>query len=193
MLTSGVVWLATGIALVLVSAGCLWRRRSFAETFLRLLLMAYGGVVIAVALFPLPLDPGYLEVLAEYGGRQNNLVPFGTIMGSFAEGWTVFIAQVGGNMLMFFPLGLLVPSIWTRFRRVKTAAGVIIGCSLAVEIAQLLLSTLIGVTYRSFDVDDLVLNTLGGMLGYLCFRLAGWLREKRRSRRVLGGPVVSNE
>ena len=57
------------------------------------------------------------------------------------------------------PLGLLVPRLWPQ-RRLGTVTALGLGLSLLVEACQYLLGT--GVP----DVDDLLLNTLGAMLGY---------------------------
>ncbi len=46
------------------------------------------------------------------------------------------------------------------------------GLSMCVEIFQIL--TKVG----SFDVDDLLLNTMGGILGYILFSICNWIRRK---------------
>lgn len=72
-----------------------------------------------------------------------------------------------GNVLMFIPLGLLLPLRWPRLTMPKAlAAGICI--DLAIEVVQ-------PVFGRSFDVEDLICNTLGILLGvgiYLLLRLA---------------------
>lgn len=75
------------------------------------------------------------------------------------------VVNLAGNILLFLPLGLLLPQAFQKaprlWKTLLTAALLI--C--AVEIAQLL--TLRG----SCDVDDLILNLLGTLLGYGVFRL----------------------
>ncbi|EPY2277852.1 VanZ family protein [Clostridium sporogenes] len=71
-------------------------------------------------------------------------------------------ANILGNILMFGPLGLLLPLLWKCFR--KFFKTVLFGflVSFAIEFSQLFLA-------RGTDIDDLILNTIGTMLGYLAF------------------------
>lgn len=71
-------------------------------------------------------------------------------------------ANIFGNILMFGPLGLLLPLLWKCFR--KFSKTVLFGflVSFAIECSQLFLA-------RGTDIDDLILNTIGTMLGYLTF------------------------
>ena len=71
--------------------------------------------------------------------------------------------QVLGNVLLYLPLGLLLPLVWKRasWWRV-TAAG------LALSLVTELIQPVVG---RSFDVDDLIANTLGALAGYGVFAL----------------------
>lgn len=71
-------------------------------------------------------------------------------------------ANIFGNILMFGPLGLLLPLLWKYFR--KFSKTVLFGflVSFTIEFSQLFLA-------RGTDIDDLILNTIGTMLGYLTF------------------------
>lgn len=69
------------------------------------------------------------------------------------------------NMVLFMPLGFLCPLISKRYQRVKNTLFTGFGLSLTIEIAQLF------TLYRATDIDDLLTNTIGTLLGYLCFRL----------------------
>ena len=70
------------------------------------------------------------------------------------------------NIFLFIPLGFLAPLISKRCQCVKNTLLLGGGLSLAIEIAQLF------TLYRATDIDDLITNTLGAFLGYLCFRAA---------------------
>jgi glycopeptide antibiotics resistance protein len=76
------------------------------------------------------------------------------------------------NVLMFLPLGLLVPLLWPRAGRVGVIAAVSLAASAAIELTQLALWLTLG-NYRTVDVNDLIANTAGGVLGLLVLRLAG--------------------
>lgn len=73
--------------------------------------------------------------------------------------------NLAGNVAMFIPLGALLPAVNDKmrgfFRTVFASAGLII----AVEVLQLF--TLLG----SCDVDDLILNMIGVILGFLLWKL----------------------
>ena len=74
------------------------------------------------------------------------------------------VINLGGNVIMFIPLGFLLPQVFPalqKFRRCILATILIIT---AVEITQLF--TLLG----SCDIDDLILNLLGASVGYLVFK-----------------------
>ncbi|MGN0335245.1 MAG: VanZ family protein [Lachnospiraceae bacterium] len=71
-----------------------------------------------------------------------------------------------GNVLCFVPAGFFVPILRTRRRRVCYTFCVVFQMSLLIELIQLV--TKVG----SFDVDDIILNTLGGLLGYCLLMIA---------------------
>ena len=63
------------------------------------------------------------------------------------------------NILLFVPLGFLLPSVWKECRTLTRTLLMGFGLSLCIEIVQLF-------NYRLTDVDDLITNTLGTVLGY---------------------------
>lgn len=105
---------------------------------------------------------------------QLNLAPLRTIrlylrlLGS-ARFFRLAVINLVGNVVMFLPLGALLPAVFSRLRRFcrTLAAGLL--AVLAVELLQLF--TLLG----SCDIDDLILNLVGIALGYGLWRL---LRKK---------------
>lgn len=80
-----------------------------------------------------------------------------------------------GNSLMFVPVGIVYPIVYKKLNtHVKViAAG--IGFSLAIELLQLLFFD------RVSDVDDLILNSLGYLLGYLIYLLVKRIKTGRRA------------
>lgn len=69
------------------------------------------------------------------------------------------------NVLLFMPLGFFLPVLWKRFR--KAGWTVLFGfcTSLAIELLQIF-------TYRATDVNDLMTNTFGTLVGWWIGRLA---------------------
>ncbi|PMC37409.1 VanZ family protein [Bacillus sp. UMB0899] len=100
-----------------------------------------------------------------------NLIPFKTIEAYFLsfDGFTLTDPFIG-NILAFLPLGVFLP--WL-FRRMDSFRRVVLGSfllSMSVEVLQLLFRV------GAFDVDDLLLNTLGGGFGFCLF----WVVKKSR-------------
>lgn len=95
------------------------------------------------------------------------LIPFADIISvvtdSTAPGPGAFV-NIFGNIALLFPLGLLLPLFWRWFERAGRTIGWCFGTSLSIELIQLVAG---GVT----SVDDLLLNTLGGALGFGAARL----------------------
>ena len=84
--------------------------------------------------------------------------------------------NIGGNILGFVPLGFLFPLTIFRRRQLLLTVSAVFGISLGFEVTQLY--TDLGV----FDVDDLLLNTAGGVLGYIIYLIAIVLMQHRLPR-----------
>lgn len=74
------------------------------------------------------------------------------------------------NLIMLYPLGVYYGLLYNP-NNLKKAIKLVFFTSLTIEILQLFLTSLGLVFRRGFDVDDLILNTIGGILGYLTFGL----------------------
>ncbi|WP_333735582.1 VanZ family protein [Streptomyces sp. IBSBF 2806] len=70
--------------------------------------------------------------------------------------------QIGGNLLLGVPFGVLVPVVAPRARGLVRVLLLTATVMLLVEFAQGAL-----VTGRAFDIDDVILNTTGALIGYL--------------------------
>lgn len=86
------------------------------------------------------------------------------------------------NVLLFIPLGLLLPLLWERFRNPLTAALFGLGMSAFIEVLQL-------ASFRTTDINDLITNLAGTVLGFLLARavlprLPQLLGEKERQGEV---------
>ncbi|MGN0136324.1 VanZ family protein [Anaerotignum sp.] len=70
------------------------------------------------------------------------------------------------NIVMFLPLGVLLPLLWKRFSSWKKTAGFGFLFSLLIEISQLF-------CFRITDLNDLLMNTLGAVLGWCIWKKWG--------------------
>ncbi len=80
-------------------------------------------------------------------------------------GYESFIVNILGNILAFAPFGYMLPLLDKKYRKFFRMAFLSVLFSLFVEVLQMLLR--VGI----FDVDDILLNTIGGILGYLLYRI----------------------
>lgn len=87
------------------------------------------------------------------------------------------VKQIGGNVLLGVPFGVLLPMLMPKARGLLRVAAVTALVMLTVETVQGAL-----VTGRAFDIDDVLLNTAGALLGYLMAgrRLGRALHPRRR-------------
>jgi glycopeptide antibiotics resistance protein len=73
-----------------------------------------------------------------------------------------------GNLVAFVPLGLLLPQMIGR-RSLLLVVAVGLALSVAVEAGQLAVSVALGFAYRTADIDDVIVNVTGAVLGYLIY------------------------
>lgn len=163
-----------GVGLVLIFLlirGPILLKNKYRGNIIRLLIesvfVVYLTVLISVAFFPIPYQEAS-DPLLKGMQQTNNFIPFNSIIGTVTTAVDVFVVlkQIMGNLIMLLPFGVLLPMVWR-----KQSSGVKMLCtglvtSLLIEILQLLISQIIGFQYRSFDIDDLMLNTLGFFIGY---------------------------
>jgi len=122
------------------------------------ILLAWAAIGLALTL--LPGDPLPGQVVTD------NVVPFRTI-GIYLDNLdsAFWVSQAIGNLLLLLPLGLFGPLVlpWlSRWWRVALLAVLVSAC---IETVQLQIPD------RSADVDDVLINTLGALLGYGVLRL----------------------
>lgn len=86
----------------------------------------------------------------------------------------MFFINVVGNIVVFIPVGMFLPALFKRCKNVILTMLVSLELSLFAEVVQL--ATRVG----SFDVDDLLLNTLGGLCGYLVC----WIFQKHKAKKA---------
>ncbi|MCJ1715079.1 VanZ family protein [Curtobacterium sp. VKM Ac-2922] len=180
------------VAAVVPWAAIQYRRHGalgFRRSVLAFVTLVYALALVTYTLLPLPTDAAaacrvsampqlhpftFLDDIAREGGLSG---PRSLLSNPAA-------AQVVFNVLLFFPLGALVrnalaPRRWFWGLVVGGAAGFVV--SLAIEFTQLTGDWfLYPCAYRLFDVDDLIANTTGALLGTLAAPLLGVFLASRR-------------
>ncbi len=122
-------------------------------------LAAYLALLVALTFFPLPPSGcGARVVLQPW--------PLVTIVLSLRAGLLSHVGLIAlGNVAAFVPMGIFVALLAPGQPAVRTALGVALVASVAVEAGQLAASAALDCGYRATDVDDVLLNGLGGLLG----------------------------
>lgn len=147
------------------------RKRKKINVFLILLFLVYLASLVYFVFFA--EEYGRNQTVAEF---SYNLTPFQEIK-RYIEyramiGMPGVILNLLGNIVAFMPFGFLVPMISHKERRTVMIFLLTLELSLVIEVIQLF--TYVG----SFDVDDLILNTLGGLMGYWGYQAVRSLGRK---------------
>lgn len=98
-----------------------------------------------------------------------NLVPFKEIL-RYPIGSENFYRQVIGNIVLFVPFGFFA-TYYTKINRITNISFITLLVSLTIEIVQKYIG-------RSFDVDDIILNVVGGIIGFLVFVALDAIKRK---------------
>lgn len=133
----------------------------------------------------------YFLFFSEHYGRNNEVINYRNNLVLFKEikrfieyrkliGFEDFFVNILGNVLAFAPFGFLLPLLDEKYRSLIRIILLSMLFSICVEVMQLLLK--VGI----FDVDDIIMNTTGGLLGYLFYVIHNFLlrficpKRKRR-------------
>ena len=139
---------------------------------MRALFVLYLGWVAGATLFPLPVRA--VVVALEAAGRhvEVGLVPLASIRDVLLHG-TLFTQAwlLGGNVLTLAPFGFLLPFAAPRLATWRRMAVAALLFPLGIELAQLGVSLALGYSYRVTEVDDVLLNFGGVLLGFAVYLL----------------------
>ena len=111
-----------------------------------------------------------------------NLIPFQSLiqtLGGLRYGLLFFtVRAIGGNLILLFPLPIFLGLLTKKELSFKKAVIIGFSMSLSIESSQLIINLLTGWPNRFVCVDDLLLNTLGVMMGYFVFKKGQRFFEK---------------
>ena len=163
----------------LLSRTCVWlKRKSISlKRELQLLLVYICLVVVARFTFcPFFLVDGKIPPLVF---DQNRVIPIWVNFVPFVylfdyPNLYVTLLNIIGNVAMFIPLGIVWPAVYKELNTPVKAIAAGAGVSFVIEILQLPFFD------RATDVDDLLLNTLGFLVGYGIYLLVKKLRKGRK-------------
>jgi glycopeptide antibiotics resistance protein len=145
--------------------------RAFAEVIMTkrvmavLALVAYSAALVRLLVFKnVLIQIGSLRFRFDQEAGQANFLPFKTISSYLLgeHGQLIAIINLAGNVALFAPMGLLVPFVCRRVTwRSSLALGV--AASFVIEGMEVVFHS------GAFDIDDVILNALGVVIGYSVF------------------------
>ncbi|CAH8715552.1 VanZ family protein [Paenibacillus thiaminolyticus] len=137
-----------------------WSKKSKKHLILNSIIYVYIVMVLFVTVMPFTLP---------FGGTNNlfmetaNFIPFRDLMANYSGAARELLL----NVIMMMPFGFLYPI--SKKKGVLITVALTFLFSLIIESSQLLSAWWGGLHSRTFDVTDLITNTIGGLLGYLIF------------------------
>ena len=150
------------------------------QTLLKLFFAVYILFVIKVIIFKYPMEQ--LRMIANTwqkgvileGLCTANFMPFRTIKMYINYAHKLnSVENLAGNLIVFVPLGFLLPLVSEDFRRFSDVLLYVFTFSLGIEVFQLFSA------FGAFDVDDILLNCLGASVGYWIYKASTFFRKKK--------------
>lgn len=167
-------FILAGIVLIGVSIYWLHKRKMLTiKKSIVLILFYYYLTILLDHIVGIPTIKEFirLSALGESFFQPNiNLIPF--VNGLNME----FLL----NVLLFIPLGFFCPMISKTYEQVKNVLLIGAGFSFVIEISQLF------TLHRATDINDIISNTLGVVIGYVCFKFIMKLKDKKSADRNEG-------
>jgi len=110
----------------------------------------------------------YVVTFQDVSWSTSNFIPFKEIL-RYNVGSRSFFKNIAGNLIMFIPFGFFA-GYYLKPKKVSPILLLSVLVSTIIETTQLLIG-------RVFDIDDIILNVLGGVLGYIIYSNIHWIEE----------------
>ncbi|WP_233254253.1 VanZ family protein [Salipaludibacillus keqinensis] len=152
------------------------KKQTFPTPFIVFTFIVYMSMLFYVTLFAWNFGSSFGP--HGPGGRNYNLEPFLSIynIAVYSENWVAPFRILGGNVILFIPFGLLFPIVVERIRKWKRATSIILTVILAMMLSVFIEVNQYIFTYRVANVDDVILNTLGGLIGAVSYRILRFVK-----------------
>ena len=141
--------------------------KKFARPVLWTIFIIYCFVLVYVLFLSRGTRDGF--TFAEYMRRFTNFIPFKTIVEyvqRYIDGYrNLSVRNLLGNFVLFMPMGVLLPCVIRKLDRFWKVTLTVLGMVVMVEIVQGILRV------GSVDIDDVIFNVVGAMIGYGLIRL----------------------
>ena len=166
----------------------------FIITFLDRIRLCYIGIIelyimllISVTIFPIRIIPSEMRT-----GKNSildfcQLIPFKDIIDIVKNSGIINI-QLIGNIILLMPMPVLIGYLSKKVNY-KVLFFKSILFSFGIEIIQLIIDILLSYPSRIFDVDDIILNGIGILIGMIIFKI---LKEQQKIYDFIGEKIVWN-
>ena len=139
------------------------RFHSWKRTIIYMVFGFYLATLLALVGFPNVMSLGV--------NFEVNMIPFVDMVSDFTNACL--------NVILFVPFGFFLPILWDKFRKIKNVALTGLMTTLLIEISQIF-------TFRTTDINDIITNTIGTMVGYF---IARWITNKFTKRISLDSKI----
>ena len=169
----------TALWIIVRAAVCFHKRKiDWKREALLLLIYICIAVVVRFTFFPFFKVDGAIAPLVFDGAKafppRLNFLPFVYLLDYEVK--KEILINVVGNTTMFIPIGIILPAVYKKLNKHWKAIAAGIAFSLCIEIAQLPFYD------RVSDIDDLILNSAGYIIGYILFLGARACIRKAKKR-----------
>ena len=139
--------------------------------------LSYFGLGCAIIL---TVFATLLFVLPDFSSLQRsfNLQPFQWLEAGGTS--PQLLTEVIPNVMMFIPLGVFIPAVFARLRKFQWAILALFLTTLSIELTQFVIG-------RAADIDDIIANLLGGLIGFSLFALANHLLRNKQAWKTFIG------
>jgi glycopeptide antibiotics resistance protein len=125
--------------------------------------LGYATALAVVTLVPIRWNPEFARWPNNY---KPQLVPFDGILVSIKSAPLETLTELFANVLLFAPFGFLLPLLVPAMRRWWRVLAAGAGVSLLIELSQIAWPSV-----RKADINDVLMNALGVLLGFAALRL----------------------
>lgn len=130
--------------------------------------------LLSITILPLPIE-WLNEIKNTFWENYNNYIPFASIFDILSNqnlGTFIKVKQVLWNIILFLPMGFLVPIIWKSKNVIKKALIIWLLSSFFIEILQFIISSFLWFNYKITDIDDIMLNTFGFIIWFYLYKIS---------------------
>lgn len=159
-----------GVLVMLIAILVMYRKKKSAyRIVLFALFIIYITGVICVTFFPVD----YVNVVDDnfdISLSTLKLIPFEMIC-NMVVSYEPFVpwVEIGGNILMTIPLGIMLPMILPGKKKLFYFLT-FLAFTVSIESLQLFVGFLLGTFYRTADIDDVILNFTGAVIGFFIYK-----------------------